>query len=374
MKKWILIFTIVLCVITVTQLSGYSQGFMAEQLDMERFLPVQTLGFDKNGSGIVVSLSTGGEQEGASPMVMTGIAPGIETALTRLQDYSPVNELYYDHIQYIILGESLAKDGVEPVLDWVERSPFMRMDTSVFLVKGSAEEAVTGASGEMGDITERLASLERESTTRGQHIYTLLEAASSLADRNAALCTAVEVVPSEGTVYGGTGSVGLATLPAGYGVLRDGKLIAYLTWNESLGAMFFEQSPVGTVITVEDTALEILHAQASVSGQWAGDGSLAGLTVSCSAKAGILEEDRELSAQDLPGLEEAFAQNVGSCLSAAVARSQQLECDFLALEDGVHREFQARSLSHDQWQSLFAGLPITYEVSAEIQRGYDRFQ
>lgn len=368
MKKWIFVYVLVLCLFPLTKCAGNSQEFLSDRLDIERFLPVQTLGIDKEDSGMTVSLSTGGEQNISSVLVMKSSAPSIESALVRLQDYSPADELYYDHIQYIILGERLARDGIDPVLDWVERSPFMRLDTDIFLIKGSAQEAIGSSSGEMGDITERLSSLHRESANRSQHIYTLLEIAVSLADRGTALCSAVEYVPSEGTILGREGAMGDALLPAGYGVLQDGKLIAYLTMNESLGAALFHQNLNGTNVIVEDTALEMLQGVARAKGQWSEEGTLTGITVTADLKAGILEQEQTLS--DLSALETAFAAQVQGWLEAALSRAQELSCDFLALEEAVCRKTQ--TTSQESWQELFPQLPVTVTVQTEILRGYDR--
>lgn len=371
MKKWILVYTIILCLVPLAQLAGCSQEFMADQLDIERFLPVQTIGFDKDGETVVVSLSTGGEQNQSTALVMKSPAPNIESALTRLQDYSPVDELYYEHIQYIIIGDGLAVENIGPLLDWAERSPFMRMDTRVFLVKGTAEEAISGASGEMGGVTERLSSLDRESDARSRHVYTLLEIASSLSDRGSALCSAVEYVSSEGTVTGQKGSVGDALLPAGYGVLQEGRLIAYLSAEEALGASLFRQDPTGTVITIEHTALEFLEGRARAKGIFSEEGELQGISVTANVKAGILESGE--NAPDISALEDAFSGAVQEALASVIGRSQALSCDFLALEKSVYKKTPNpfRPVT-ESWEDLFSSLPVTITVQSEIQRGYDR--
>jgi len=344
-----------------------------KQQDVERILPVQTLGFDRDGSGIHVTLSTGGILNNTQPVILTGLASGIEPALVRLQDYSPKDMLYYDHVQYILCGESMAKDSIEPVLDWVERSPFMRMDTQVFLVKSSAEEAMLSASGEMSDITERLSSLERESSSRGQHIYTLLEISSNLASQGSSLCTTVESVSSDGTVFTSqSSSSGNALLPVGYGVLQDGRLVAYLTQAESLGAMLLEQDPTGSEVEIERTTLELLQGKAEVSGQWSEDGSLAGIIVAAELDAGILEQDpsHKITTEQLS---EALSNAARSWLEDVLYRSQELSCDFLNIQDKVlRRRFGKQTFDEDRWAEIFPSLPITVEANATIQRGYDR--
>ena len=370
MKKWILAYTIILCMIPLTQLTGCSQNLVSDQLDIERFLPVQTMGFDKVGDTLVVSLATSGEQN-TSALVMKTPGPNIESALTRLQDYSPKDELYYEHVQYIILGEDLAKDGIEPLLDWVERSPSMRMDTNVFLVKGSAEEAISSASGEMGDITEHLSSLDREANTRSQHVFSLLEIAAELSDRGTGLCSAVECVPSNGTAIGQQGAAGDALIPAGYGVLQNGKLLTFLTAEESLGVSLFRQDPTGTVITVDDTALELLTGRAEAKGIWSESGELTGLLITADMEAGILETNQD--SLNVESLESAFSAAILEALESAVTRSMDLSCDFLALEESVfHKTPYSYPFSSDTWNSQFTELPVTFTVQGTIQRGFDR--
>lgn len=373
MKRVLLIIICLLFSLPLMQMSGRGQGSFTAQQDIERFLPVETIGFDREDTGITVTLTTSKLSDGSTPILLTGPASGIEPALTRLQDYSPKDELYFDHIQYILLGEDLSSRDVTPVLDWVERSPFMRMDTYVFLVKDSAKEAMTAASGEMYDITDRLSSLEREAVARGQHIYTLLEIASGLADRGSALCLAIESVPSDGTVYGAdNASPGNAFLPAGYGVLQDGKLIAYLSQGETLGAMLFRQDPTGTEIAVDGAALELLQGRAEVSGQWSEEGDLTALLITARVTAGITEQTTS-SQTDPDALSEALAAVVEDWLYSVVTRSQALSCDFLALEDSVLPPalFSSRK-SHLSWWEVFPDLPIVVTVDADIQRGYDR--
>ena len=369
MKRVLILLICVLFAIPLFHLSGCSQGRFTDQRDIERLLPVQTIGFDREGSGISVTLATSSILDDAEPMVLTGTASGIETALVRLQDYSPKDDLYLDHIQYIIIGEEMAADGILPVLDWVERSPFMRMDTLVFLVRDSAENAILSASGEMDDVTQRLYSLEQEAGARGQHIYTLLDIASSLADRDTALCFTIESFSSLGTVYDGqSDGAGSALLPAGYSVLQDGKLIATLSQKETLGAMLFKQCPTGTEIQIESATLELLQGRSSASGQWSGDGRLIGISVTADITAGILESD-PTDTMDPDRLNQTLSETVAQWLCDAVARSQSLSCDFLDLGDTILKNGRNTDVS---WDDIFPFLPVTVQVTANIQRGYDR--
>ena len=231
---------------------------------------------------------------------------------------------------------------------------------------------MTGASGEMSDVTERLSSLEREASARGQHIYTLLEIASSLAERSSALCTVVDAASSDGTVYTSqNGSAGDAIIPAGYAVLKDGCLAAYLTQNESFGAALFHDNLNGTKLTINGTTMEILQGSVQADGQWSKTGELTGILVTGQISAGILEQ--EDPDQNIDDLNRAFTAAAQNWVEEALTRSQDLSCDFLALKDPVLRSGPKRGQEYgDTWEDIFPTLPVTVQITAEVTRGYDR--
>ncbi len=350
-------------------LSGCEGNMFSSHRDMEHLRPIQTIGLDRTEGGVILSVSSGIGPDGGAPLVMKTSAAGIEPAISRLQDYSPEDELFYAHVRYILIGETMADQGVMPLLDWAERSPAMRMDTVMLAVKGNAYAAVTGASGAKTDITERLASLEREELVRGLHVYTLREAASSLLERGSALCMAVEQRPSEGTVYTEE-EVTDAVIPAGYAVLQNGALAAYLTEEETLGAALLEKGVTGTHIKLDGCVLELFGASASASGVWE-EGRLSGIRIDCTLQAGVLER-KEGGAEDVERLQSALSAAVESALSSAVSLSQRLGCDYLDLRGAVMKTAPTGAADADgDWETMFPSLPVTVKAAGEIQRSYD---
>lgn len=351
-------------------LSGCQQNIFSSRRDMERLRPIQTIGLDRQEEGVVTSISSGIGPEDAPPLVMKCAASGIESAIARLQDYSPEDELFYAHVQYILLGETLAADSILPLLDWVERSPTMRTGTSLFIVKGNADTAVTATTGEDTDITQRLASLERESLVRGQHIYTLREVAASLAERDCALCLAVQAFPSTNTIYTDT-KASAAIAPVGYAVLQGGVVTAYLTQNETLGAQLLMGNADGSQLSVDGNVLELFEGDVQISGQWEDSDTLTGIYVYGKLKAGIREREQG-GEEDILTLQKDFKAAALSFLEDAIARSQELSCDFLDLESSVMKNAPGHKHSElAEWDALFPTLPVTVVLDGEISRSYD---
>ena len=255
---------------------------------------------------------------------------------------------------------------VDRVLDWVERSPAMPMDTPLLLIRGRAEDAVTGALGGATDVTERLNSLERERRSHGEDLPTLRRTAASLLERGWALCLAAELFPDEGTNFTEEEN-GVAIVPAGLVLLRSGKAPVWLTQNGTAGAELLLRPAAGRQVPVGDGMLELLGGGAEASGLWAGDGMLTGVYIRCDLLAGVLERGGETSDA---AMAEALEQDAAGWLSEAVSQAQALGCDFLGLEDAVWKNAPAGA-EDPAWDKVFPTLPVTIAVRAEIGRGYD---
>ncbi|MCD7845407.1 MAG: hypothetical protein LUG57_06080 [Oscillospiraceae bacterium] len=353
-------------------LSGCGQGgIYAGHQDLERLLPVQTLDIDAAGRGVELSVSSGVSEENDPSLVLCTTAASVEAAIERLQEYSPRDELYYAHVQYILLGREAAEQDLETILRWVERSPDMRMGTAIFVVKGSAAQAVTAGSGGSTDITEQLASLEREARLSGRRVYSLREISSALAEEGCALCLAIEAASTQGTVYAEDAPTSVL-LPAGYAVLREGALAGFLSQEESLGADLLTGSVTGARVIVAGNTLELVGGDISIQGNWGDDGSLEGLTLEGTLRAGILEQEEDCET-DPDKLDQALGEAAEQWLSHVIAQAQGLDCDFLGLGNAADRA-SPKGFTLEDWEDIFPTLPVTVSIRGEVDRSYDLAQ
>ena len=68
-------------------LSGCQGGnLFSSHRDMERLRPVQTLGLDRAGDGVLLSVSTGIGPDDAPALVMSAAGENVEAAIDRVQD------------------------------------------------------------------------------------------------------------------------------------------------------------------------------------------------------------------------------------------------------------------------------------------------
>lgn len=350
---------LILYLIALLGLSGCGGRLFSSRLDMEHLRPIQTISLDRTEDGVQLGVCSGTGPGEEAPLVLVCRAPGIEPAIARLQDYASEDELFYAHVQYILLGESMTDGHILSLLDWVERSPAMRMDTALLPVRGSAADALTGAASETADATGQLAALDREERLRGQRIASLREVAASLLERGCALCLGVRAVPAD-EVRPSEGPD--AIVSEGLVVLRDGAEAVWLTGEETLGAELLTGRAEGARVEIEGGVLEILQADTQVKGEWDEGGDLTGLTVRCALDAGILE--REEGADAEPGLLEArLSEEARRWIEAAVARAQALDLDYADL--------LGRLRGTDKDAERFSALSVTVTAQGAVDRSYD---
>ena len=142
---------------------------------------IQTIGFDGGIGDMTVSVSSGEASEDAVSAQLAARGASIQTAVQRLQDFSPREELFFAHIRYAAVGEDCARGGITPILDYFERGTQTQLSVPLFVVKGESAYTLVAANGGENEITAALSSLEADTKRQGSaHCFTVLEIASRL--------------------------------------------------------------------------------------------------------------------------------------------------------------------------------------------------
>ena len=86
----------------------------------------------------------------------------ITDAMERIRNYSSQEDIFYPHVEHILLGEDAARVSIEDYLAFFCRSPELRIDIPLYIVKGgTAEQAVLETGSDSRCISEILQT-ERE--------------------------------------------------------------------------------------------------------------------------------------------------------------------------------------------------------------------
>ena len=128
---------------------------------------IQTIGFDGGIGDMTVSVSSGEASEDAVSAQLAARGASIQTAVQRLQDFSPREELFFAHIRYAAVGEDCARGGITSILDYFERGTQTQLSVPLFVVKGESAYTLIAANGGENEITAALSSLEADTKRQG---------------------------------------------------------------------------------------------------------------------------------------------------------------------------------------------------------------
>ena len=344
---------------------------------VEQMLVIHTIGIDKTPDGLELTIAAGKSGEGEL-VRMKAAGPTISAARDRLEDYASDEDLFFSHTNYFVLGKSALCSGVEPYLNYLERSAELRLDVPVFaMADGDAGELVLRGGNDKHSVTEALSSLERVLTLRGDgHVFTASEIAQSLSSYGAALVCAIKRAQA-GSGVESAGKEELTALPAGYIILKDGAQAGSIAQTDARGVnLLLGYTGSGSIELDWETytACVIMdRTKTCIEPVWNDGGALTGITVDITVRAelGEQKEPHAASPAYLAGLEASLEREAGEWVNHVLAASKALSADFLGIGGILERKSpeKFRAMGRD-FAALLPELDFQVTVSSEISGSY----
>ena len=407
MKRGLSLLIIICMLLSLSGCSGIYSNFR----ELERLLVIQTMGIDFAEEGVGISLASGAKSDGSSPVRLFSTGVSVTSAVAHILSYSQEQELFLSHTSHVVLGEEAAKNGINGYLSYICRSPNLRTDIPLYIVKGgTAQEAVMQVGDGSKGISEVLEAVRANVDERGDSkAFSASDLLRDLERNGSGLVCAIECSPSiqEGGTKqeGGSGSSSgtdsaespdstggsgsgeekqekqaLTAAAVGYGVIRGDRLCAYIDKEQAIGVgLLLNIVGISNIVVIDRYAtpvtLELDQGSSVIKPVWAEDGSLEMLDIQIKAAANIAEigggghfgePDYEdyLTAQ----LETAVSERV----SSVIQLSKTLQADFLGLGNIVEMDDaeKYRALGGD-FASLLPGLTVRISVSGQIKHTND---
>ena len=378
------VFTLLLCLLLILPLAG-QRGAHANFRELEQLLVIRTMGLDEFRGGVQLSLASSGSSE-RGPKRLQASGTSVMAAMDRLSSFSYEEDLFCAHIEQLLIGEKEAEAGLDAALAYIERSPELRLDLPLYIIKGgTATDAVMNVGGGGQGICEVMEAVHLSLARRGDSGET--PASQVIRDNErygAALICALVCRDASETEQSADGSgedatKPLAAAPEGYAVLRDGKLCRYLTKEQSIAVGFLKNRVGVAEVQLRDkyggmAVLELTGGGSRIEPVWT-EGVLAGLKIQCDVRAALVET-RGSGIQDeayLDALTAALEEQVARFVTSTVEASKALEADFLGLAAIVERSDPAAYQALPQpFSAQLPGLELELTVSARLNHANDR--
>lgn len=423
MKRFL---SLLIIICSLPTFSGCSSIY-SNYREIQQLMVIQTMGFDREKGAMQISMAAAAEASGGGPRRMSAQGGTITAAIDRAYKLSYEEEIFLSHVNHLLVGEAAAEEGLGSLLDYVCQSPTMRIDIPLYIVRGgTANQAVMEVGDDNKGISEVMQTVrESFASPSNSHVFTVADTINSLLRYGSALVCAVECVPSsepigpsksensqqssgqesqqgedqaaqqdgsqdvqqgksqsegQGTQEATQEESPLIAVPAGYAVIREGKLCKFIETEDAVAVGLITDSLPITDITVKDrngkdAALELTHGSADITPVWNGNGQLIGLDVQAQVKASVLETGswehsdgneyiNHLTAQ----LESAISQRLSELLHC----SMQLKADFLGLAGQVERKSPENyRLMSQSFPELLPGLELEITVRGQLSHTND---
>ncbi len=383
--------------------------------EIQQLMVVQTMGIDREKGGVQVSMAAAAEASGGGPRRMSAQGSTVTAAIDRAYKLSYEEEIFFSHVNHLLVGEAAAEEGLDTFLDYVSQSPTMRIDIPLYIVRGgTANQAVMEVGDSSKGISEVMQTVhESFASPSNSRVFTVADTINSLLRYGSALVCAVECVPSSESVSPGKsasaqqggeqnaqqgeeknpqqeegqnaqdmtqGETPLMAVPAGYAVIRDGKLCKFIEPEEAAAVGLLTGSLPITDITVtdrngKDASLELNQGSAEITPVWGGKGQLKGLNIQAQVSASVLETDNWQQGSSNEYINHLTAQlesAVSQRLSSLLRTSMKLKADFLGLAGQVERKSPENyRLMSQRFSELLPGLELQITVSSQLSHTND---
>ena len=403
-------------------LSGCSSIY-SNYREIQQLMVVQTMGIDREKGGVQVSMAAAAEASGGGPRRMSAQGSTVTAAIDRAYKLSYEEEIFFSHVNHLLVGEAAAEEGLDAFLDYVSQSPTMRIDIPLYIVRGgTANQAVMEVGDSSKGISEVMQTVhESFASPSNSRVFTVADTISSLLRYGSALVCAVECVPSSESISPGKsesaqqsggqntqegegqnaqqgeeqnpqqeegqntqdktqGENPLMAVPAGYAVIRDGKLCKFIEPEEAVAVGLLTGSLPITDITVTDrngknASMELNQGSAQITPVWGGKGQLKGLNIQAQVSASVLETDnwqQGNSSEYINHLTAQLESAVSQRLSSLLRTSMKLKADFLGLAGQVERKSPENyRLMSQSFSELLPGLELQITVSGQLSHTND---
>lgn len=352
----------------------------------------------------------GGGGQGEPTVLYTGVGASIDLAIQQAS-FSISRRVFLAHTELIIVGDEMAREGIQPVLDFVVRSPEVRISAFLLIAKGTAYEVLSTPERLEGTVSDEILGLIRQanetSEAEPREVFQFLrEMATPGQDPHTAVITVQpllkDIIPElkpeqqaggEGENGGGGGGGGGGGDGGGDGggggeqpktlaidgmaVFRGDKLAGVLNHIEARGFLWLTGGTTRGLIAVDDPVhpdevVNLFLARSQTSVTPVVENGRISYRVEIEAEGDIASQasQAELTTSEmLQKLNSAKAGAIKVEIEKAMRRLQELETDVVGFGAMLNRkDSKAFRGVADRWPEVFRDITLDIHVKANVRR------
>ncbi|MFJ5769828.1 Ger(x)C family spore germination protein [Psychrobacillus sp. NPDC093180] len=349
------------------------------------------IGIDKSDDEYLVSaqvvvpseVSLAGGKVGSPVTLVQARGETVYEAFRKMTKSSP-RKIYPGHLRMLVLGESLAEEGIGDPLDLISRDWEFRSDFFVVIARDSTAEEILNIQTPIETIPANKLfntlkiSEENWSATAGVRIDELVVDLRS--DGKEAVLTGILAI---GNKEIGSSKENLETIMPyaelqydDIAVFKKDKLVGWLTENESRGYNGIRNEVKSTVATIScpkegKANLEVLRFKTKLKGKVKNGSPEVDINMHIDANVGEIECPIDISKpESIKALEKIYEKEVEETVRQSITSVQKkFETDIFGFGDAIHRSNpkEWKKLKH-QWDEHFTNMKANIKVDVKILR------
>ncbi|SNS36213.1 spore germination protein KC [Anaerovirgula multivorans] len=344
------------------------------------------VGLDKTDSGEIeltiemVNPSAIHSEEGAgggsgnlqSSVEISASGTTVFAAARNLIGYSS-KKMFFSHIQVVIIGESLARDGLKEIIDFWERDHETRRKADFLIAKGTTAKEILKAQTQIENLTSIHLMKSLEASESGGKIQkiTLFDIIQQIHEPGRSVVIGI-ISPGGSSEAAYIEDMELQ----GASVFKHGRLTGFLSPTETRGFLFATDKIQSTLLTIPNPllpeklfAVEVLNSNGNIEAKFDENQLMLKIEVEATGNLGEIIGEKNLAKFDLldtlqKNLEEGIKDEINQVVKIA---QQEYQSDIFGFGGELYRKQYKKWLElEDNWENIFSNTPIEIEVKFNL--------
>ncbi|KKI94059.1 hypothetical protein WQ54_00505 [Bacillus sp. SA1-12] len=324
-----------------------------------------------------------GSKVQASPVTTyTSTGSTISESLRKISHEAP-SELFFPHIQVMLIGEEIAKEGIMEIFDVIERDSHFRVLFPVLIVKGQTAENALKITTPLIAIPSQkvLQSLQSAEKIWGEYPSTRADQAIAKLGEGSLAITGIQII---GDVENGNKTTNIQQVSEkskleiiGLSVIKNGKLEKWMEGDSARGFMWINDQISRTVISLDckkrkdALAIEVARAQSDIKVQIKNEKPV--IFIDIEAEGSVLETQCPIELDKgniIEKMEEQLAKEIKEEVFSTIKATQEEKSDLFGFGEYVNIEDKAYwKKNKNKWENeIFPETEININVHAAIRR------
>ena len=313
---------------------------------------VAGIGVDGTNEGYRLTTETlvaGGESEGGKRLITKSSGVTLNGALLETANLA-AQQLYYTHAQTMVVSRDLARNGLEPLLQALERQNSFRLSLRILVAQDSAEALLSLKKPQEDAASFQLRSMADTSwhnaTSPDTALYQFLADAGEPGIQG--------ILPLAGLRKEGEEQ---AMEILGTALFRDYTMVGTLNDKDSQALLWMREGATGGLLEDRNLALTVVRCRSKIT---------------CAPEGGKIKLTLELQELEGAGGSENLEQRAKVLAEQRCQRVLQhlreLNCDAIGLGQRLmHMHPEESDLVKSAWSQRFSAYPVELQVEVEIR-------